>query len=127
MPISCCAMKLRERGVPINSGNMRAHEFIPHDHLLETQLTPDQVRTRQRAWLWAELQNLLQLARKNAADARPKPKTHKWAWKKPRKPKATKPRARKPRSGLIAPIKPTVLADPARAQRRLKRLQNLRD
>jgi hypothetical protein len=101
---------------------MRAHEFIPHDQLLESQLPPDQVRTRQRAWLWAELQNLLQSARKGAVESKPKPKTHKWAWKKPTKPKKTMPRRRKPRTGAIAPIKPKVLADPARAQRRIKAL-----
>lgn len=106
---------------------MRAHEFIPHDQLLETQLTVDQVRERQRAWLWAELQNLMQLARKNAAAARPKPKpkTYKWKWpkpRKPRKPRTIKPRRRKPRSGHIMPIKPKVLADPARAQRRIAAL-----
>ena len=104
---------------------MRAHEFIPHDLLLETQLTPDQVRARQRARLWAELQNLLQLARKAAVESAPKPKTHKWAWKKPtkpRKPKKTTPRRRKPRSGIIAPTKPKVLADPGRAQRRVAAL-----
>jgi hypothetical protein len=101
---------------------MRAHEFIPHDQLLETQLTPDQVQARQRAWLWAELQNFMQVARKAAEQSKPKPKTHKWAWKKPAKPKAAKPRRRKRSSGAIAPIKPKVLADPARAQRRIKAL-----
>ncbi len=104
---------------------MRAHEFIPHHQLLETQLTPDQVRTRQRAWLWAELRNLLLVARKATAESKPKPKTHTWAWKtpaKPRKPKLTKPRSRKRRSGPIAPTKPQVLADPARAQRRVAAL-----
>ena len=104
---------------------MRAHEFIPHDQLLETQLTVDQVQARQRAWLWAELQNLMQLARKAAAESKPKPKTHTWAWKKPpkpRKPKAAKPRRLKPRSGPTPPIKPQVLADPARAQRRVAAL-----
>jgi hypothetical protein len=101
---------------------MRAHEFIPHDLLLESQLTPDQVQARQRAWLWAELQNAMQLARKAAEQSKPKPKTHKWAWKKPTKPKKTTPTRRKPRSGAIAPTKPKVLADPARAQRRIKAL-----
>ena len=104
---------------------MRAHEFIPHDQLLEAQLTPDQVRARQRAWLWAELQNVMQLARKAAEQSKPKPKTHKWAWKKPApppKPKKTTPRRRKPRSGVIAPTKPKVVADPARAQRRIAAL-----
>lgn len=109
-------------GVAVNSHTMRAHEFIPHDQLLETQLSPDQVRTRQRAWWWAELQNVMQLARKAAAESKPKPKTHKWAWKKPAKPKKTTPRRRKPRSGPIAPIKPKVLADPVRAQRRIAAL-----
>ena len=64
----------------------------------------------------------MQVARKAAAENNPKPKTHKWAWKKPRKPKAAKPRRRKPRSGVIAPIKPKVLADPGRAQRRVAAL-----
>jgi hypothetical protein len=110
----------------VNSHTMRAHEFIPHDQLLETQLTPDQVRTRQRAWLWSELQNLLLTARKAALPARAKPKIIKWKWKKPakpRKPKIVQPRRRKRRTGAMAPIKPQVLADPARAQRRLASLQ----
>lgn len=101
---------------------MRAHEFIPHEELLETQLTADQVRTRQRAWLWAELQNLLHLARKAAVESAPKPKTMKLPWKKPRKPNTAKPRRRKPRSGVIAPMKPKVLADAGRAQRRVAAL-----
>lgn len=112
-------------GVAVNSHTMRAHEFIPHEQLLEAQLTPDQVRARQRAWLWAELQNVMQLARKGAEQSKPKPKTHTWAWKKPTKPakpKATTPRRRKRRSGPIAPTKPQVLADPARAQRRVAAL-----
>jgi hypothetical protein len=107
---------------------MRAHEFIPHDQLLETQLTPEQVQARQRAWLWAKLQNVLQRAHKAAGPARAKPKVHKWKWKKPRKPRKAKvirPRRRRPRSGVIAPIKPKVLADPARAQRRVAALYRL--
>jgi hypothetical protein len=107
----------------VNSGAMRAHEFIPHDQLLETQLTPDQVRTRQRAWLWSELQNVMQLARKGAEQSKPKPKPIKWKWKKPPKPQKTTPRRRKRRTGAMAPIKPQVLADPVRAQRRLAALQ----
>jgi len=114
-------------GVVVNSDIMRAHEFIPHQMLLETQLTPEQVQARQRAWLWAELQNVLRHAHKAAVPARAKPKVHKWKWKwkkplKPRKAKVIKPRRRKHRSGIIAPIKPQVLADPARAQRRIAAL-----
>lgn len=109
-------------GVAVNSHTMRAHEFIPHDQLLETQLSPDQVRARQRALFWAELQNVMQLARKAAEQSKPKPKTHTWAWKTPAKPKKTTPRRRKRRTGAIAPTKPKVLADPARAQRRIAAL-----
>ena len=104
---------------------MRAHEFITPQPLDEVISPTQQITPTQRAWLWNEFLRLLQMARKAAAESKSKPKTHKWAWKKPakpRKPKASQHRRRKPRSGAIAPTKPQVLADPARAQRRVAAL-----
>ena len=99
---------------------MRAHEFLTPQALDEVIPPAQQITPAQRAWLWNEFLRLLQVARKPASEGATKPKPP-----QPPAAKRNKPKRRKPRTGAIAPIKPQVLADPARALRRLARLQKL--